>query len=243
MLKLATKADAKRFGVPAYDIADNGTVTFVPVAFDAAKLNLSELPVTTGYSFIVPPLCPAVIVSDVSDESDAVTTTNNDRAIARALAAKAIAAYYGGKSLPFKAASELRYKAEINFALQRNPTARSAALIATILTYCDIEPGFLRFVRGSGRVPGKLLGYTGNEAERIHACGAESGGLSNMLGQQAEYVSGPLAGPGCENAIFRLNYTAALANLRAFNQKQSDGEHLFSAAIVLLEMLATPTVA
>jgi hypothetical protein len=183
---------------------------------------------------------PALIPAEPVAEPEPVAT-GSDRADAKAAAALAVAAYYPGASLPFKAASELRHKAPLNFANRKAPSRRSAALIATILAYCDIEPGTLRFVRGSGRVPGSLLGYTGEAAKRLFACGPESGGFGNMLGCQAEYISGPLGGNGAETAVLALNYKAALANLRDFNEKQSDGEHLFSAAIALLDMLANPT--
>jgi hypothetical protein len=140
--------------------------------------------------------------------------------------------------MPFKSAHDLKRKAPINFALQRDPSARSAALLAAILTYCDVQAD-LTFVRGSGRVPGKLIGLSGDDAERTFPAGPESGGLSNLLGSRVEYVSGPLAGPGCENAVFRINYEPARDNLRAFNDKQADGEHLFSAPLALLDMLHT----
>lgn len=184
---------------------------------------------------------PAEPVAVSSGATLAEPVSLNDRALARALAAKAVAAFYSGASLPFKSAHDLRRKAAINFALRRDATQRSAALLAAILTYCDVQPGTLHFMRGSGRVPGRLLGYTGPDGERMHSAGPESGGLSNCMPDRIDYVSGALAGPGCENAIFRINYAGALANLRAHNDKQSDGEHLFSAPIALLELLhATP---
>lgn len=162
-----------------------------------------------------------------------------DTAIARMLAAKAVAAFYAGASLPFKSAHDLKRKAPINFALNRAPSARSAALLAAILTYCDVQPGTLQFVRGSGAVPRKLLGLTERPDDTMPA-GPESGGLSNCIPDRIEYVSGATAGAGCENAVLRINHAGALANLRAFNEKQADGEHLFSGAIALLELLAQP---
>lgn len=164
-------------------------------------------------------------------------STVNDRAIARALAARAVAAFYSGASLPFKSAHDLKRKSAINFALRRDATRRSAALLAAILTYCDVQPGTLTFVRGSGRVPRRLLGYTDRPDETSPA-GPESGGLSNCIPDRIEYVSGPLAGDGCENAVFRIVYSGARANLLAHNDKQPDGEHLFSAPLALLDLLA-----
>lgn len=179
----------------------------------------------------------SVPVTKPAETETATENVANDRALARAAAAKAVAAFYAGRSLPFKSAADLKRKSPINFALNRDGSARSAALLATILTYCDVQPGSLRFVRGSGRIPGKLLGHTGPAAEQIYNAGPESGGLSNLIPDRIAYVSGPLAGAGCELAVFRINYAAARDNLRAFNTKQSDGEHLFSAPLALLDML------
>lgn len=164
----------------------------------------------------------------------------NDKALARAAAARAVAAFYSGRSLPFKSAADLKRKSPINFALNRAPTERSAALIAAILTYCNVQPGTLEFVRGSGAVPGRLLGFTGPDAERIFNAGPESGGLSNCLPDRIAYINGPLAGAGAENAVFRLNYAACRANLLSHNVKQASGEHLFSAALGLLDILNAP---
>lgn len=176
---------------------------------------------------------------DIAASGETIETPLGDRAVARMLAAKAVAAFYSGISLPFKSAHDLKRKAPINFALRREPSARSAALLAAILTYCNVQPGTLEFVRGSGAVPRKLLGYTDRPDETSPA-GPESGGLSNCIPDRIEFVSGAISGAGCENATFRINAPGALANLRAFNEKQSDGEHLFSGAIALLELLAQP---
>ena len=210
----------------------------------------AELPVTVAVNGIAcgdlnadtfAPVAPAIenVQPDAALSATAQPSTLNDRALARAAAAKAVAAFYAGKSLPFKSAFDLKRKAAINFALNRDPSARSAALIAAIVTYCDVQPGTLQFVRGSGRVPRKLIhpDYTGDD---MLAAGPESGGLSNLMPDRVQYVSGALAGPGCENAVFRLIPETCIANLRAFNEKQSDGEHLHSAPIALIEMLAKP---
>lgn len=172
-----------------------------------------------------------------SEPLASLSTVANDRALARAAAATAVAAFYAGKSLPFKSAHDLKRKSPINFALNRDPSARSAALLAAILTYCDVQPGTLTFVRGSGAVPGRLLGHIGPDADRTYPAGPESGGLSNCIPDRIAFVAGALAGAGCENAVFRINYEAARNNLRAFNTKQSDGEHLFSSALALLDLL------
>lgn len=159
-----------------------------------------------------------------------------ERDQARLAAAKAVAAFYNGASLPFKFAGDLKRKAPINFTLTRDPSARTAALLAAILTYCDVQPDG-SFVRGSGRVPGKLLGLTGADEKRLFSAGPESGALSNCIPDRIVYVSGNTSGAGCENAIFRIVPEAARANMLAHNAKQASGEHLFSAPIGLLDLL------
>ncbi len=180
---------------------------------------------------------PAPTTEEPEVEEVVVTTLPDEKMLTKLAAAKAVSAFYAGRSLPFKSIYELPKKASVNFNLNRAPSARSAGLIATILTYCEVMPNTLQFVRGSGRIPGNLLGYEGVDADRIFSAGPESGGLSNLLGDRAHYVSGVLQGKGCEEAVFCLDFEGALSNLRAFNTKQEDGEHLFSAAIALLEML------
>lgn len=190
-----------------------------------------------------------VIIDTTSDQAQTSaptpTTTDSsetDKQLAKRAAATAVSRFYGGpgKSLPFKSAYELPRKAPINFHLQRSPSARTAGLIAAILTYCDVQPGTLQFVRGSGAVPGRLLGLTGTDADRTLPAGPESGCLSNCLGNQITYVAGSTAGAGAENAVFALNVQACRANLQAHNAKQADGEHIFSAPLALLDMLAQP---
>lgn len=200
-----------------------------PAAPPVAPPVIETAPETTT---AIEPVSPAVAIATPSGISE--------RSDARRAAAKAVATFYAGVSLPFKSAYDLKRKAAINFALTRDPSARSAALIAAILTYCDVQPGTLEFVRGSGRVPGRLLGLTGNDAEHLFPAGPESGGLSNCIPDRIAYLSGPLHGAGCETATFRINYDAARNNLLAFNTKQADGEHLFSGPIALLDLLREP---
>lgn len=169
-------------------------------------------------------------------------TTNaadlNAREQARAAAAKAVAAFYAGTSLPFKSASDLKRKAPVNFALTREPSARTASLLAAILTYCDVAADGT-FQRGSGRVPGKLLGLTGPAAQQTFSAGPESGCLSNCIPDRIAYVSGATSGAGCELATYRLVYDAVRANMLAHNTKQADGSHLFSAPLALLDKTIT----
>lgn len=229
-----------------HDPANCDAATFynATTAIDSVSVNdLGNMPepVIADMPGIVAPIVENVEPAAISAAPLGMPSSANDAAIAKAAAARAVAAFYSGASLPFKSAYVLKAKSAINFALHRAPTERSAGLLAAILTYCDVQPGTLQFVRGSGRVPGSLLGYTGPDAERLYPAGPESGGLSNMLGSRAHYVSGPIAGPGCENAVFRIDYSGARANMLAHNVKQADGEHLFSAPLALLDLLhATP---
>lgn len=183
----------------------------------------------------VKPAKPAVATKPAAKLNAADLTSREQ---ARAAAAKAVAAFYAGRSLPFKSASDLRRKAPINFALTRDPSARTAALLAAILTYCNVQSDGT-FVRGSGRVPGKLLGLTGAAANETFSAGPESGCLSNCIPDRISYISGTNSGAGCENAIFRINYDAARSNMLAHNAKQSDGSHLFSGPLALLDKTIT----
>lgn len=197
----------------------------------SAKAPTGTKPATAVKPASVPNAKPAIANAKPASAADL-----GERAQARLAAAKAVAAFYAGKSLPFKSAFDLKRKAPINPALTRDPSARTAGLIAAILTYCDVAPNG-SFVRGSGRVPGKLLGFTGADATRLFNAGPESGCLSNCMPDRIAYVSGPLSGAGCENAIFQLNLAACRANMLAHNEKQTNGEHLFSAPIGLLDLL------
>lgn len=177
-----------------------------------------------------------------NDDSDTQADLS-ERAVARAAAAAAVAAFYNGASLPFKARDDLKRLSPINFNLAKNPSARSAALLATIITYCDVAADGT-FVRGSGCVPGKLIGRTGKQANAQTFAGSESGGISNMLSsgntlRQITYISGELGGPGCENAIFRVNFTEARNNMLAFNNTRDTGGKIFSAPLRLLRVIET----
>ena len=169
----------------------------------------------------------------ISNPEQTFASEPSERALARQAARAAVAAYYSGISMPFKAAVDLKIKSPINFGLTKNPSARSAALLAAIVTYCDVQSDGT-FVRGSGRVPGRLIGRTGADANRLFSAGPESGGLSNLMPDRVQYISGALSGAGCENAIFRLNFAAARANMLAFNNKLPDGSRTFTAPLRLL---------
>lgn len=172
----------------------------------------------------------------VADKPAARDIELSDRAAARAAAAKAVSAYYNGASLPFKAAADLRYKAPLNFSGADQPTKRNAAAIAAILAYCDIASDG-QFIRGSGRVPGALIGRTGDDAKRTLAAGPESGTISGMLNREISYISGPLSGAGAETQLLRLNFDACESMLRTFNDKLSDGTRIFTASLRQLSSL------
>lgn len=183
---------------------------------------------------IVKPTVPTVAVKTAAREAEL-----NDVAAAKAAASAAVAQYYtGGISMPFKAAVTLKRKADLNFSGADQPTKRNAAAIAAILAYCDVTNNGT-FVRGSGRVPGSLLGYSGDDAKRLYSAGPESGTISGMLGREIHYVSGCHGGPGAENQILRLDFNACEAMLRTFNDKLANGERLFAKSLRQLTALRT----
>lgn len=194
------------------------------------KINLATTKPAT-----VKPVAPAPVPAPVNVKPAtapdaaklaAKQAVSNERADSRAAAKRAVAEFYAGTSLPFKAAADLPYKADLNPALQRAPTERTAALIAAIISYCDVARDG-SFKRGSGRVPGKLLGRTGADGERLFSAGPESGCTSNMLGAQIVHVSGALGGKQAAETVLRLT-DKAIANLLAFNVAGAGGKRRFA---------------
>src|SRR5882762_9697353 len=104
-----------------------------PTTMLATPEQLAERDLLAGTNGIAFELTPT------PDDSDTKADLS-ERAVARTAAAAAVAAFYNGASLPFKAAVDLKLKSPINFNLGKNQSARSAALIAAIITYCDIQP-------------------------------------------------------------------------------------------------------
>jgi hypothetical protein len=165
----------------------------------------------------------------------------NERELARQAAKAAVSSFYNGTSLPFKAAVDLCRRSQIRFERGANNdnTARSAAGIAAIITYCDVQPDGT-FVRGSGRVPGRLIGRTGADANKTFAVGPESGLLSQLCsGPRASHVSGPLVGRGAENSVFKLDFDACRQCLTHHNSERADGSktRIFTEPLRLLSAI------
>jgi hypothetical protein len=178
----------------------------------------------------------ARVALDSEHASDDEQTNLSERHLARLAAKAAVSAFYSGSSLPFKAACDLKYRAAVHPRGAAH-TARTAGLIAAIITYCDIAPDYT-FKRGSGAVPGRLLGYTGADASRVFQAGPESGALGRLLGDnRITHVSGTLHGNGAENAVFQIDPTKCRANLTTFNNKLDNGSRVFSAPLRLLRVL------
>lgn len=187
------------------------------------------------------PVAPPA-TSDALDNAESVTQTDiSEKHLARLAARAAIDAFYNGASLPFKAAIDLRFRSQIQFnrGANNDQTARAAAGVAAIITYCDVHPDGT-FVRGSGRVPGRLIGRTGADANKTFAVGPESGLLSQLVsGPRASHVSGPLIGRGAESAVFKLNFDACRSALLMHNNERTDGSktRIFTAPLRLLRAL------
>ncbi len=142
----------------------------------------------------------------------------------------AVAPFYQDKSLPLKARGRLAGLSEVSLVSGDENTPRTAAGIAVILTYCDIQPDGT-FIRGSGRIPGP--------DNATYAVGPESGVLSQLLSpglHRCSYVSGPLQGPGAENAVYKLDFDACRACLRKHN-----GDGRFNATLDRLGAICTET--
>lgn len=148
----------------------------------------------------------------------------NDRRQARIDAAKAVAQYYAGSSLPFKAAADTFAALRLDKAAKR-PSQRQAALLASMLLAGDNVKANGTFTRGAFVIDGRNVQ-------------PETGALSDMLGRVVSYVSGPVAGNGQRDAVFRID----LAKARAEISEQIGGA-LARAAIARIDTLAPPKAA
>lgn len=144
---------------------------------------------------------------------------NDDRRLARDVAAKAVSAFYSGRSLPFKPATD-RF-ADINMQNGKASSERQSALMLALITYGAgnmLSDG--TFVRGGFIVPAKLINPSAKPGETVRAQ-PESGCLGNMLGRSCVYLSGPKSGRDQSAAIYRLNLSVALSEIAStFGDKQ-----------------------
>jgi hypothetical protein len=183
----------------------------------------------------------------VDNDTQAETITRADqseRELARQAAKAAVSTFYAGDSLPFKAAVDLRYRSPVHNTRKNatgDNTPRSAAGIAAIITYCDVQPDGT-FVRGSGRVPGRLIGRTGADANKTYNVGPESGLLTQLYSgplHRLTHVSGPLHGIGAELATYQLDFDACRACMLHHNSERPDGSKTgnFDEPLRLLSLL------
>lgn len=135
---------------------------------------------------------------------------------ARKLAADAVATYYGGNSLPFKAAADRFSDLRLDKAPKR-ATQRQAALLASMLLAGDNIKRDGTFTRGAFELDGK----------RVQP---ETGALSDMLGRVVSYVSGPTSGAGQSDTVLRIDLKRAQAEIR-----ELIGGKLAAAALKRLE--------
>jgi hypothetical protein len=135
------------------------------------------------------------------------------RRLERGAAAAAVAAFYRGASLPFKAASD-RF-ADYNPSNAKAATPRQAGLLLCLITY---GAGNMRrdgsFVRGGFRIPARLINPNA-PADMLVSAQPESGCLGNLAGRACDYVSGPRSGPEQRAALYKLRVPAALAEIQA----------------------------
>lgn len=161
------------------------------------------------------PAKPAVIAAPATDASKPAADTSAERIAAR----DAIRGYYGGSSLPLKAASD-------TFALYRTDkqpkraTERQAALLATIILLSSDIDKRGAFTRGGLQHDGK-------------AVQPETGCLSDMHGRVISHVSGPLVGKQARDARFRINLKLARSEISALL-----GDKLGKLAIAKIDKLA-----
>jgi hypothetical protein len=149
----------------------------------------------------------------------------------RAAAAIAVAAFYSGASLPFKAASAKL--SDLNPANPKKPSVRTAALVAAMLAYAPSGTFDKRghFTRGAFRVPARLLDPKA-KADAMLAAMPESGCLGNMLGRVVKHISGPVGGKNARDGIFALDFAAARVEL------QQLGDATAKPALAVLAKLA-----
>jgi len=142
----------------------------------------------------------------------------DSRREARKLAADAVAAYYDGASLPFKAAADRFADLRTDKAPKR-ATQRQAALLASMLLAGDNVKRDGTFKRGGFTLDGK-------------AVQPETGALSDMLGRVVTYVSGPTSGAGQSDAVLKIDLKRAQAEIR-----ELIGGKLAAAALARIEAL------
>lgn len=151
--------------------------------------------------------------------AQAQADTNDKRRLERDVSAAAVAAFYSGASLPFKAASD-RF-ADLNFNNAKSATARQAGLMLALITYGSgnmLSDG--TFTRGGFNVPARLVNKNAKPNETVRAQ-PESGCFGNLLGRAGDYVSGPKSGREQASAIYRLRVGPALSEIAAaFGDKQ-----------------------
>lgn len=150
---------------------------------------------------------------------------------ARRAAAFAVGAFYtSGPSFPFKPASA--NLSDINTTNAKNPSVRTAALVAAMLAYAgDNIKADGTFVRGGFRVPARLINPNAKPSDTFAAM-PESGCVGNMLGRVLHYVSGPIGGKNARDGIFRIDFAAARAEL------QQLGDSVAKPALAVLNKLA-----
>jgi hypothetical protein len=159
------------------------------------------------------PTQPVAAKPSVEARQRAQADANDARRLARDVAAKAVAAFYPGASLPFKAATD-RF-ADYNPANGKSATARQAGLMLALITY---GAGNMRsdgtFTRGAFTVPARLVNPNAKPNETVRAQ-PESGCLCNAIGRAVDYVSGPKSGREQASAVYRLRVNVALAEIQA----------------------------
>lgn len=120
---------------------------------------------------------------------------------ARKLAADAVKTYYGGNSLPFKAAADRFAPIRLDKPAKR-ATERQAALLASMLLAGDNIKRDGTFTRGAFVIDGRNVQ-------------PETGCLSDMLNRVITYVSGPTDGNGQRDAVYRIDLAKARAEITA----------------------------
>lgn len=171
-----------------------------------------------------------------SAEREAAQRASADnRALAKAVAAGAVAVFYSGASKPFKPASDTF--APINRTNAKpGPTGlgtqRQAALLLALVTYGanNIKRNGT-FVRGGFRVPARLVNPKA-PADATILAQPESGCLGNCLGLTVAYVSGPTSGAAQRDAVYRIDYKQAGKLIQAtFGDKQAEAFAKLAAAL------------
>lgn len=145
----------------------------------------------------------------VAAPSDTLETSR----LARSVAATAVAAYYSGSSLPFKAASDKF--APLNHHNVKKPSPRTAALLAVMLA-ADTAGNIKRngsFTRGGFVLPARLFNPKAAESDTVR-CQPESGCLGNQLGRTVHFVSGATDGKAQADSVLRIDFKAARAELQ-----------------------------